>query len=322
LFADDTLLFFRASVEEATRVQQIVDIYANGTGQLINPTKCSIIFSKSTPQVIQTEIRAVLNVVNQEFEEKYLGLPTPEGRMHKGRFMNLQSRLCQHLMAWGDMLSQSAREILIKAIAQTILAYVMGVLKLPFSVCDELTRLIRDYWWGVEQGKRKTHWINWNTMLRSKVQGGMGFRDMRLFNQALLARQAWRLISCPDSLCARVLKARYYPRGNLFDTVFTSNPYSTWTAISHGLELLKKGLVWRVGNGKNIRIWRDSWLPRSANGKVLTPKGRNRINRVSDLLDDHGNWKTQLIRDAFYPIDADSILKIRPSKRDQEDILA
>jgi hypothetical protein len=138
LFADDTLLFFRASVEEATRVQQIVDIYANGTGQLINPTKCSIIFSKSTPQVIQTEIRAVLNVVNQEFEEKYLGLPTPEGRMHKGRFMNLQSRLCQHLMAWGDMLSQSAREILIKAIAQAIPAYVMGVFKLPFSVCDEL----------------------------------------------------------------------------------------------------------------------------------------------------------------------------------------
>jgi hypothetical protein len=40
--------------------------------------------------------------------------------------------------------------------------------------------------------------------------------------------------------------------------------------------------------------------------------GRNRINRVSDLLDDHGNWKTKLILDIFYPTDANAILKIRP----------
>jgi hypothetical protein len=57
-------------------------------------------------------------------------------------------------MDWGDMLSQSAREVLIKSIAQAIPTYVMGVFKLPFSVCDDLTKLIRDYWWGVEKGKK------------------------------------------------------------------------------------------------------------------------------------------------------------------------
>jgi hypothetical protein len=49
------------------------------------------------------------------------------------------------------------------------------------------------------------------------------------------------LIEKPDSLCARVLRAKYYPQGNIIDTVFTGNPSSTWTAISYGLELLKKG---------------------------------------------------------------------------------
>jgi hypothetical protein len=129
-------------------------------------------------------------------------------------------------------------------------------------------------------------------MTRSKAQGGMGFRDMRLFNQALLARQAWRLIMFPNSLCARVLKARYYPRGNIIDTVFTGNPSSSWSAISYGLELLKKGMVWRVGNGRSIRIWRDCWLPRISNGQVLTPKRNRRIKWVSELLDDNGGWKT------------------------------
>jgi hypothetical protein len=64
-----------------------------------------------------------------------------------------------------------------------------------------------------------------------KSWGRMGFRDMKLFNQALLARQAWRLIQYPNSLCAQILKA-----------VFQGDVPPTWKAIVHDLELVKKGL--------------------------------------------------------------------------------
>jgi hypothetical protein len=71
--------------------------------------------------------------------------------------------------------------------------------------------------------------INWTgseNLIKSKSQGGMGFRDLRPFNQALLARQPWRLLAYPDSLCARILKAKYYPKGDLTYTSFvkTSSP--------------------------------------------------------------------------------------------------
>jgi hypothetical protein len=325
LFADDTLLFFKASEDQAIRVKSTLDKYASCTGQLINPNKCSILFSDSCPQETQVVIRNLLLVEQPQFEAKYLGLPTPEGRMHMGKFENLQARLCKLLIEWGDsLLAQSAREVLIKAIAQALPTYIMGVFKLPMSVCDDLTKLIRDYWWGVEQGKRRTHWISWPKLNRPKNQGGLGFRDMRLFNQALLARQVWRLLAFPDSLCARVLKARYYPNGDLIDTVFTGNPSSTWTAISYGLELLKKGMIWRVGNGRSIRVWRDNWIPRISNGKSLTPRGNRRIRRVSELLDEQGNWKVNMVREIFIPIDAEAILQIKPkpSRRGDNDILA
>lgn len=93
----------------------------------------------------------------------------------------------------------------------------MGIFKLPESVCDELTRITRGFWWGGEKGARKTHWKAWDTLTKPKNCGGLGFRDFRLFNQALLARQAWRLINSPDSLCAMVLKAKYFLNGNLTD---------------------------------------------------------------------------------------------------------
>ena len=71
----------------------------------------------------------------------------------------------------------------------------------------------------------------------------MGFHDLKLFNQALLARQAWRLIYYPDSLCARLLKVKYYRQRKLTDTAFPSNALPTWKAIEYGLKLLKEGTI-------------------------------------------------------------------------------
>jgi hypothetical protein len=323
LFADDTMLFFRASEVQALRVKHVIRVFEKSTGQLVNPLKCSIIFSNDCPLENQERVRSILNIVQQDFEPKYLGLPTPDGRMHKGRFQNLQSKLSKYLIEWGDgLLAQSSREVLIKAITQAIPAYVMSIFKLPMSVCDDLTKLIRNYWWGSERGKRKTHWISWAQIVRTKAQGGLGFRDMRIFNQALLARQAWRLIAHPGSLVARVLKAKYYPRGDLLDTVCSGNTSATWTAISYGLELLKKGAIYRVGNGADIKVWRDNWIPRQSYMKVLTPKGNNRLRRVAELLDDNHNWKVDLVRQVFRAVDANIILSIKVSNRVTEDIIA
>jgi hypothetical protein len=93
---------------------------------------------------------------------------------------------------------------------------------------EDLSKAIRDFWWGDEENKRRMHWLTWDKLARPKSHGGIGFRNLHIFNKALLARQAWRLIQFPDSLCARLLKARYYPSANLLDTAFIQNPSPTW----------------------------------------------------------------------------------------------
>ena len=183
----------------------------------------------------------VLHVSTSCFEEKYVGLPTPKGRMPKGKFQNLQTSLTKRLIKWVDgFLAQPGREVLIKSVAEALPTYIMGVFRLPFSVCDDLMRMVHNFYWGSEKGKHKVHWKAWERLQQPKCKGGLGFRDFRLFNKALLACQAWRLIVKPNSLCARLLKYRYYPVGKIEDIVFSGNASSSWTAICHGLDFLKK----------------------------------------------------------------------------------
>jgi len=91
-------------------------------------------------------------------------------------------------------------------------------------------------------------------LIKPKGHGGLGFKDLRLFNQALLAHQAMRLIMYPNSLCARVLKAKYFSNSNLLDMSPAGEASSTWRAIEHGLELLKRGVIHRIGDGESTRI--------------------------------------------------------------------
>jgi ribonuclease HI len=324
LFADDSLLFFKATVEEARAVDSALELFQRCTGQLLSPSKCSVLFSSACPSATQLEIKSILGVSTSTFEEKYLGLPTPEGRMKDECFQPIMARFSKKLNNWNEkFMSHAAKDTLIKAVAQSLPAYVMGVFKMSTGFCENYEKIIRDFWWGDEENQRKVHWSAWDNLIKPKAKGGLGFRDISLFNQALLARMAWRLIQRPNSLCARVLKARYYPHGNILDTVFASDPSPAWKGVEHGLELLKKGIISRIGDGRNTQILRDQWIPRDAGLKITALKKNSRKRWVNQLISPTTNsWNTDLLRELFYEHDVQAITEIEIPSTGQGDRIA
>jgi hypothetical protein len=102
LFADDTLLLLEASEEQAEWVNQLLRKYEKGTGQLINPAKCSVMFSSDCDDEDKKKVKAILKVELVAHKEKYLGLPTLEGRMCKDSFKSTKQRLAKRFTSWAE----------------------------------------------------------------------------------------------------------------------------------------------------------------------------------------------------------------------------
>ena len=105
--------------------------------------------------------------------------------------------------------------------------------------------------------------MKWGDLCQDKGQGGMGFKDLTMFNEAMLAKLAWRLLHDDNSLFYRVFKARFFPRETILeakDSLSASYAYA-WKSILKGRDVILKGALWRIGDGKRVRIWGDNWLP-------------------------------------------------------------
>ena len=147
-----------------------------------------------------------------EGHDKYLGLPTYIGSSKKRIFQSIQDRVWKKLKGWkGQLLSQAGREVLLKAVAQAIPTYAMQCFRIPKSIIEGIERMCRNFFWGQKGEEKKMAWVAWDKLYLSKKEGGLGVRNFDVFNRALLAKQAWRVLTMSESLIARVLKGKYFP---------------------------------------------------------------------------------------------------------------
>ena len=129
------------------------------------------------------------------------------------------------------MLSKVGKEVLIKAVAQSIPTYTMGVFQLPVKICNELNSMCARFWWGQTDSERKIHWKSWDFLTQPKREGCMRFRDIRSFNLAMIAKQGWRLLQERDSLLYRCFKAKYFPRCNFLEANDKPNSSYVWKSL-------------------------------------------------------------------------------------------
>ena len=279
-------------------------------------------FSKSTINDTINQIKLPLGVPEIIQYERYLGLPSLVGRNKKASFNYIKDRVWKKLQGWKEkLLSQSGKEILIKAVVQAIPTYTISCFKFPVSLCSEIESLIRRFWWGQKGERRKVHWVKWDTLCLPKKEGGMGFKDLANFNDVFLAKQVWRLLHNKDSLFYRVFKMKFFPNCSIWEAQESSSGSYAWHSILKGRDVLLKGAKWRVGCGEDISIWNDAWLPSQKHPRVLYDIVLGFENsRVANLINPSTRtWDVNLVQGLLSTKEVALVLSIPLSYPPMED---
>jgi len=96
----------------------------------------------------------------------------------------------------------------------------------------------------------------------------------------------------------------------------------SWRSIVRGIQALNKGLIWRVGDGTQINVLLDPWIPDGVTRRPITPRGHTVLTKVSELIDPAtGDWDRHMVQAVFWEEDWKRILSI-PIKHGMEDLLA
>ncbi|KAG7587712.1 Reverse transcriptase zinc-binding domain [Arabidopsis suecica] len=200
----------------------------------------------------------------------------------------------------------------------------MSCFKLPQGIISEIESLLMNFWWEKTSKQRGIPWIAWKKLQYSKKEGGLGFRDLAKFNDALLAKQAWRIIQHPHSLFAKIMKARYFRDESILDAKVRKYQSYGWASLLSGVALLKKGTKYIVGDGKTIRLGIDNVLEDHPPKPIRVADPGNNI-RLETLISMNGmsrSWDISKIASLVDQRDQALVQNIHLSKEVNRDTIS
>lgn len=156
------------------------------------------------------------------------------------------------LTIWSRInISEAGRSVMIRNVRNSIPFHHMVSFKIPDDTISKMNSIQQKFWKNKKTNKGK-HYIVWRNVNKAKEEGGLGFKDLETFNRALLAKSSWKLCSEDTSVCARSLKAKYFP--DFFNIQEHTKATWSWRSISFELHFIKKYNIWVVGDGRKILI--------------------------------------------------------------------
>ena len=120
------------------------------------------------------------------------------------------------------------------------------------------------------------------------------------------------------------MKAKYYPDCLVLEaSLGKKKPSFAWQSIQNSLDLVREGLLWRIGNGQSVRIWGDRWLPTPTTFKVQSPPQiLDPAATVSTLIDGELKWWNKALVEQIFSAEESAIIQSIPiSQTNKEDRL-
>ena len=174
-FANDLVLFAKADHVNCSTIRDVLDAFCAKSRQSISASKSRVFFSPDVDVDTRESLCDILGFHSTPTLGKYLGFPIKHRGTNNEDLSFVLDRVKNKLAGWkANLLSLAGRAVLIQASTSTIPAYVMQCTALPKKLLDNIDRVNRNFLWGSTEDARKTHWVGWHKVTKSKGEGGLG----------------------------------------------------------------------------------------------------------------------------------------------------
>ena len=264
-FADDTLFLCEDSFTNVLTLKAILRGFELASGLKINFHK-SKIAGVNVPSSSIDCYTETLNCEQMSISFTYLGIEVG-GNPRKKKFWDpVLEKLKSRLSVWkGRFLSMAGRICLLKSVITAIPLYYLSLFRASESVCKSIVSIQRRFLWGWGKEKRSISWVSWKNVCKLKGEGGLGLRDIRIFNAALLSKWRWRIISSERGRWKECLESKYGTEPDSAQTLVKRQSW-WWRDLvkvckeGGGEGWFRKEVGWALGKGDKVNFWEDVWI--------------------------------------------------------------
>jgi len=208
-FADDTLFFCKETTQNVMVLKSILRCFELASGLKVNFHKSRLAGIGVQPTTIH-RYSTLLNCGTMKVPFTYLGILVGGNQRRKEFWQGLMSKIRKRLSRWkGRHISFAGRATLIKSVLSVMPLFFISLFKMPSIVRKEIVKIQRDFLWGWGHEGRKIAWVKWETICKPKEEGGLGIKDLKRFNYALLGKWKWRLGKEERGLWSDILFSKY-----------------------------------------------------------------------------------------------------------------
>lgn len=247
-FADDTLVFCKADLVNVTNIRRVLRAFEITSGLKINYHKTMLCGVCVNDAELQTYAE-VLRCKTQKLPIKYLGMPLGVSPRLKSTWKEVITKVRLRLASWKRRyLSFEGRIVLIKSVLGSLPIFYMSLFKMPESVARSIESIQARFLWGGSDLKKKIHLVAWSKVTQPYSSGGLGIKNIRDMNDALLTKWWWRYGNEKQALWRKIINFKYKGVGNGWspNMEITHRVSTLWRGIMKKLYALFVGIIWNL----------------------------------------------------------------------------
>nr|GEX97220.1 RNA-directed DNA polymerase, eukaryota, reverse transcriptase zinc-binding domain protein [Tanacetum cinerariifolium] len=128
---------------------------------------------------------------------------------------------------------------------------------------------------------------------KPKKFGGLGLKNLKDWNEALLAKHIWNIASKKDTLWVKWVHMMRLKDASIWNVEYNANDSWNWQCLLEVRDKIANRLKYEIGDGNNIHIWQDNWhssglLINQISNRDLYDAGVPKKYSLADMID-NGN---------------------------------